>query len=559
MSTNNPLFPSVSRAGKPSKSHYDVAIVGGGHNGLTAAAFLARAGKSVLVLEAYHEVGGMCATAETLPGAPGFRINAGSVEFVMTQMRPTVANDLGLERHGLRWLDVDCLTTYLAPDGGSIAWWRNPRRTAEEIARFSRRDANNYLQLVESLTATLRVALPYLAGHPFRVRPSALARVAAAAVKGRGKAGDGARILIRSLDSVLDELFEREELKAPLATYALGTWGGPWETASAFALFFQIGFHEWGLRRPVGGSGSYTQALARCVEAHGGEIRTSAPVDQIEIDNGQTRGLRLADGTFVSASHVLATVDPHTLVTKLLPHGAFPESVSNQATSIGNARANIYVSKVDIAVTELPAYPKYPRREPHALHSVTVCPSTEVLRTSTLKAMAGEYTDIPMVALCPSALDRTLVPEGSDAHSMYLYVMSAPVELSDGRKWDDAREDYSEKIFSTLETYSPGLRNLVIDKAVMVPSDFEPRFNIRNGLYSHIDPTLENLGPFRPIPALAGHRTPVKGLWHSGASAFPLPFMNGWPGRTAGRSIIRSLRKPPIRRALEQIKTPGQT
>jgi beta-carotene ketolase (CrtO type) len=543
---------SDSRSGKATRSSYDVVIVGAGHNGLTAAAFLARAGKSVLVLEAYEDVGGMCATAETLPGAPGFRINAGSVEFVMTQMRPTVADDLELHKHGLRWVDANCLTTYLSPDGGSIAWWRDPRRTADEIAHFSRRDAQQYLRLVESLTAFLRVGTPYLAGHPFRVRPSALWQMAVAAARGRGKVGDGARMLIRSLDSVLDELFEREELKAPLATYALGTWGGPWETASAFALFFQIGFHEWGLRRPVGGSGAYTQALAACVEAHGGEIRTSARVDRIEVDGARARGVRLDDGTFVSAGQVLATVDPHTLVTKLLDEDAFPAKVRDQARSIGSARANIYVSKVDAALSELPGFPKHPRSEPEALQCVTVCPSSDVLRSSTLKAMGGEYTDIPIVALLPSMLDPSLVPAGSDGHVMYLYVMSAPVELSGGRDWEAHRADYTDRIFSTLDAYSPGIRDLVIDEATMIPPDFEPRFNIHKGLYSHIDPTLENLGPLRPIPAMAAHRTPVKGLWHSGASAFPLPFMNGWPGRTASRSMLRSMRTGSVVRGLRR-------
>ena len=199
----------------------DVIVVGAGHNGLTCAGYLAKAGKRVLVLEAREVVGGLAWTRE-MPNAPGYKVNPCSVEFLLTGVEPSVDHELGLAKHGLEWVYPDTLLTWLGPDGQVMPIWKDRNRLVDEIKRYSQKDARRYGELCDAITTTLKVALPYLQGHPIRVRPSVLAEMLAKAAKGRNESARGARAMLGSIEQVCEEYFDRDEIKVPVATYSLG-------------------------------------------------------------------------------------------------------------------------------------------------------------------------------------------------------------------------------------------------------------------------------------------------------------------------------------------------
>lgn len=534
---------------------HDVIVVGAGHNGLTCAAYLARAGKRVLVLEARDVVGGLAWTME-MPNAPGFKVNPCSVEFLLTGVEPSVDHELQLEKHGLQWVYPDTLLTWLGPDGQVMPIWKDRNRLVEEIKRYSHKDARRYGQLCDEITATLKTALPYLQGHPIRVRPSALAEMLVRAAKGRSQVARGARVMLSSIEQVCEEYFDRDEIKVPVATYSLASFAPPWEPGTGLHLSLIAGLHEWGVRHPVGGTGAFTQALARCVEAHGGTVLTNAKVKEILTSRGQARGVTLEDGRSFSASEVVAATDPVTLITKLLDPGVVPDQTKDEIRGLQNLHSNIYTLKVDAALDRRLTFGRYQEgRSPEALSAITICPDMEYLRRSAHAAVNGEFThEIPIQHITSSIYDRTLVPEGSDGDTLYLYAFNAPVELSGGRTWDDEKDHYVKLMLDNFAQYAPDVADAILDIHITTPPDFESRYHIARGNYEHVDCSLAQMGPARPVPSLAAWKTPVKGLWHTGAGAFPMAFLSGWPGRSSAREILR----PTIKDRITRLR-PGRT
>ncbi|HYT39327.1 MAG TPA: NAD(P)/FAD-dependent oxidoreductase, partial [Acidimicrobiia bacterium] len=263
---------------------YDVAVVGGGHNGLVCAAFLARAGKRVVVLEARDIVGGFCTTEETVPDAPGFKMNPTSMDHVVTNIPPSVVDDLDLARFGLRWITPDPFYSYLPPDGPAISFWRDHHRTVEEIRRLSRRDALRYDRFVTCMKDFWYTAAPYLQGHPKRVAPGTVLELAKRLARTRKSMGTALRILMSSAGAVIEEWFTREEVKAALGCYSVASMGSLDEPGSGIVLSVMAVMHHWGARRPVGGNGAFAQALADAATAAGVEIRTGAPVAEVLLD-----------------------------------------------------------------------------------------------------------------------------------------------------------------------------------------------------------------------------------------------------------------------------------
>lgn len=519
---------------------YDVIVVGAGHNGLTCAAFLAKAGKRVVVLEARDVVGGLCFTME-MPNAPGFHVSPAGVEFVLPSVKPSVVDQLDLAGHGLRWVKPTALTTWLGPDGASVCFYQDLERTKQQIARYSHRDAERYEQLVQVITDTMLTVMPYFQGHPWRVRPGTVWEVLKRAAKGRRSLAQGARVLLGSIDAVMDEWFEREEVKAPIASYCAGTLGPITETGTGFHLSFLTAIHHWGVRRPVGGSGAFTQALASAVKGYGGEIRTSARVNRILTADGTAHGVVLDDGEVIKAADVVCAVDPTTLLTKLVDAADLPREALDQVRALQVSRYNVLYFDAELALSGRPRFPQYPDRDDEYLSTLMLCPTMEYMRRSTLEGMTGTFGDeIPMATLMPSIYDRTLVPPGSTGETFKIYAFNTPLTLSGGRSWDDEKQTYFERIMDHYELYAPGTRELVLDVHLTAPPDFESRYFVHGGNYEHADLTLSQLGPGRPIPALAGYRTPVHNLWHSGAGAFPMAYISGWPGRNTANTLLRA-------------------
>ena len=519
---------------------YDVIVVGAGHNGLTCAGYLAKAGKRVLVLEAREVVGGLAWTRE-MPNAPGYKVNPCSVEFLLTGVEPSVDHELGLSKHGLEWVYPDTLLTWLGPDGQVMPIWKDRNRLVDEIKRYSQKDARRYEELCDAITTTLKVALPYLQGHPTRVRPSALAEMLAKVAKGRAELARGARAMLGSIEQVCEEYFDRDEIKVPVATYSLASFAPTWEAGTGLHLSLIAGLHEWGVRHPVGGTGAFTQALARCVEAHGGTIMTNAKVKEILTDKGKARGVTLEDGRTFTAPEVVAATDPITLVNKLLDPEVVPERTKDEVRGLQNLHSNIYTFKIDMALDRRLRFPRYQQgRSDEALSAITICPDMDYLNRSAHAAINGEFTDeIPIQHITSSVYDRTLVPEGSDGDTLYFYAFNTPRKLSGGRTWEDEKDKYVKLMIDNFSQYAPDLGDAILDVTITTPDDFESQYHIARGDYEHIDCSPAQMGPWRPTPSLSGWKTPINGLWHTGAGAFPMAFLSGWPGRSSAREILR--------------------
>ena len=510
----------------------DTIVVGGGHNGLTCAAYLARAGKRVVVLESLPTVGGYCTTEPTVAEAPGFLMNTGGIDHIFTNIAPSVVDELGLASHGLRYVDIDPLASYLGPDGVCLPLWRDLDRACAEVARFSRRDAARYREFATALADAVHVLTPYLAGHPTRVRPLDVARILRRAAVHRRSLGTALRILMSSATAVLDEWFEREEVRSALGAYTTFTLT-PIDTPGVGLTLVPI-MHRWGLRRPVGGSGAFTRALAEYVRAHGGEVRTGAAVRAIVVSNDRAKAVVLDSGETLHAEHIVGALDPTTLLTKLLDPTVLPDRTRAELRGLQVGQHNLGCFKADIALRGRPRFPEHGAGDEAVVAQAMLATFGDV-KAATHQAMAGELPDNPPVTLwTPTVFDRGLVPPGSTGDSLYLYPIATPKQLSGGRDWQVVKHEYLDRCLDVVEKYAPGTKDLVIGAYIRSPDDFPSH----NGHIYHVDMHPWQFGPWRPTPSLSGYRTPIEGLWHTSAGAHPVGGLCGWSGRTTARTIL---------------------
>jgi beta-carotene ketolase (CrtO type) len=522
---------------------YDVIVIGAGHNGLTCGAYLARAGRRVAVLERREIVGGMCTTEETVAEAPGFKMNPCAVDTALTNTPKSVIDELQLHKYGLRFVAPDPWAAWIGPDDESIGLWKDQARTAGEIRRYSRRDADKFDWFCETMNAAWWAAMPYFQSHPTRPAPRAVGEMVWRAAKGRRHLRSALRVFANSPDQVLEELFEREETKAAIAN--LATWGMVplQEPGSGGTLAMMVAYFRWGVTRPVGGSGSFTQALARCVQAHGGEVHTSAGTEEVLVNGeGQAYGVRLHDGRELHAKQVIGALDPHTLMCDLVDQRHVPDQTRSELRALGVLRYNITCEKADVALERIPVL-KCGRQELMEGYMM-LNPSLDHCRKAQVEAMAGELpTHAVMAPVFPSLVDRTQVPEGSDGQTIYLYVSVVPYELSGGRDWQDVKEDYTRDLIAEMDHYMPGIKDSVIGQFTHSPADLAKK--TYRGNVIHADMSFHQMGPWRPVPTMSGYKTPIDGLWHTAAGAHPMGALNGWSGRTTARTVDRVLRKAP--------------
>jgi beta-carotene ketolase (CrtO type) len=519
---------------------FDTVVVGGGHNGLTAAAYLARAGRRVAVLESRDTVGGFCASVDNVAEAPGFVMNPYAADHVLTNIPPTVDDELDLAAEGLRWVHPDPFYSYLDPDGESIVFWRDARRTVADIRRFSPRDAQRYERFNEIMTDLWRTVYPYLQGHPKRVRPKALGHILTNAAKRRGNLALAARMMLGSPGAIIDEWFTSRQLRAALACFAVATMSSLDEPGSGIVLSMMAVQHGWGVRRPVGGNQAFSEALASKVRRHAGVVRTGAPVAEINTHAGAVTGVTLAGGERIAASTVVCSVDPWTMCHRLLPEGVLPEAVYTELLGMSVLRNNISAFKGDVAITRRPAMPRHRREDADLFSTVMLfAPDIDYVRRSTTAGLRGELSDeIPLWLAAPSVLDRTLVPPGSEGEALYLFLPAVPHELN-GVQWGAEKDKHLDRCLNIAEDYFPGLRESVIGAHVTSPDDLQAESGLHKGHLFHVDMTLGQFGPWRPTPSLSGYRTPISGLFHSGAGSHPMGTLSGWSGRSAARELSR--------------------
>ena len=519
---------------------YDAIVVGGGHNGLTSAAYLSRAGRRVLVLESRPILGGMCTTEETVAEAPGFKMNPCAVDMALTNIPRSVVDELRLKDYGLRLLPPDPWAGFVNPDGASIALWRDRSRTGAEIARFSRRDAEAFERLCKIMLDAWWTMTPYFQDHPTRPQPKTIAEVLWRALRGRRSLRPAARIILASPEQILNEWFEREEVKACLANLAAWSMLPLKESGSGGILAMMVTYFQWGVTRPVGGSGAFPAALARFIEAHGGEVRTDARVREISVRDGVARGVVLENGEELLAEHVIGAVDPTMLMGRLVDQQYVPYETQRELDGLGNLRWNISVIKGDVALSR---HPKLAcGREELWNGYLLLSPTMDYIYKAQLASMQGELpNEVPMAPMMPSFVDRSQVPAGSEGETLYVYLPSVPRDLSDGRDWADEKNKYMEHILDVFDGYAPGLKDSVIGSYVKSPKELGQQ--AAGGNLIHADMTISQFGPWRPTPSLAGYRTPIKRLWHTAAGAHPMGALNGWSGRTTARVVDRQLGK----------------
>jgi phytoene dehydrogenase-like protein len=519
----------------------DVVIIGGGHNGLACAGYLAKAGLDVLVLEKRDLVGGAAATEEPWPG---YRVSSAS--YVVSLMPPQVVRELDLKRFGY---EVSIITPdYFVPfpDGTSLTLWGDVERDAANIARFNERDAAAYVAFDRYFDRVARLLKDLLFVVPPNMNLRDLPKWAATAGRFRKWSGrdlhETVRLFTMSAADFLDEWFEDERVKGALATQAIiGAWCGPMTPGSAYVLMHhwigEVDGHAgaWGWVK--GGMGGISQAMARAAEAAGAEIRTSAEVDRVAINaSGRAVGVALVDGSLVRAQRIVSCAHPVTTYLSLVGEERLPGDVVRDVKRYRTRSGSV---KLNVALSELPAFPSWDQQGDLHKGLAAVSPSVEYLERAWDDAKYGRMSEHPYVEVVfPTAHEpEGLAPKGK--HLMLAFSQYGPYELADG-SWDDGgRDEYAARVLKALGEFAPTLESSVEHLEVLTPKDIEDRFGLIGGNIMQGELTPDQLFSFRPIPGHGDYRTPVAGMYLCGSGTHPGGGVMGVPGRNAASVILR--------------------
>ncbi|MDQ3619118.1 MAG: NAD(P)/FAD-dependent oxidoreductase [Actinomycetota bacterium] len=522
----------------------DAIVVGGGHNGLVAAAYLARAGKKPLVLEARHKTGG--ATATDSPWDDDFKVT--TLSYVMSLMPPTIINDLELERHGYRVFPMDAY--YLAfPDGRSLKiFGTDDKHDYEQIAQFSKKDADAFPKWEAWLEGLADILGPLLMRIPPKVgsrRPGDLVDQVRLAWQVRGldvrKTGDVTRLMTMSITDLLDDWFESPQVKAAHAINGIiGTWAGPDEPGTAYVMaHHSIGdvgdgrLGSWGF--PEGGMGAVADAIRSSAESHGATVRTNASVERILVKNGHATGVVLEGGEELYSDVVLANTHPKlTFLQMLQPHELpddFRKDIERWKTRSGTV-------KINLALAELPDFIADPGVDP-AIHggAIELAHSVEYLEQAFQDAKSGRAAERPFSDGCiPSFFDRSLCPEGT--HVMSLFTQWVPHEWASEPHRDEL-ELYADRVIDGYTELAPNFKGSIINRQVIGPYEMEHEYGLVGGNIFHGELSAEQLFHMRPSPGFADYRTPVHGLYQCSSATHAGGGVCGIPGYQAARLALR--------------------
>jgi phytoene dehydrogenase-like protein len=537
---------------------YDAIVVGGGHNGLVSAAYLARAGLSTVVLERRTTTGGAATTEEPWPDLPGVRVTR--LSYVMSLMPPTILADLQLARHGYK---VHPMGPYYQafPEGGSLMIFEDdPARTREQIARWSSKDArawedwNTWLEGLAAVMAPLLLTVPPAVGSH---SPADLAALAKLVWRNRGvdarTVADVTRLMTMSIADLLDDWFESPQLKGALAVNGvIGTWAGPYEPGTAYVMAHhsvgdvgdgQLG--SWGY--PEGGMGAVAAAIRRSAESFGAEIRTSAAVDSLLVRDGRVEGAVLESGEELQAPLVVTSLHPQLAFLRQVGAANLPEDF---VRDIERWRSRSGVVKINLAIDRLPSFTADPTDGLAELHtgSVEMAPTMDFIERAFLDAREGRPAEAPFCdGVIPTTLDRTLNPDGPHIFSMF--TQWVPSQWNEEPHAEEL-EAYADRMVDLYDEVAPGFRESVVARDVVGPHEMETEYGLVGGNIFHGELSVGQLFHLRPAPGYADYRTPVHGLYYASSATHAGGGVCGIPGMQAARAALadaRAARRSPRR------------
>jgi phytoene dehydrogenase-like protein len=526
---------------------YDAIIIGAGHNGLTAAAYLAKAGLKTLVLERREIVGGCCVTEEIAPGC-----RASTTSYIASMLRPEVIRDLELASHGLRMVPCDPYLQVPFLDGQLVSWWADQERFVNDVRRISVRDAETFVRVDAELKKLARYLQPFFLEPPPDLRAKGIHRMTEMArIAKRLRHISGPEIermvsfLTGSLGDFLDRNYESEKIKTViLANNVYGKHGGPYQPGTALGLLFHLlsggefelqGFYG----NVIGGMGAITQAMAAAACKFGAEIRVSSPVSKVLVNNESAHGVVLEDGTELRSRIVVSNADPKRTFLKLVDSKDLPADFLAAITGI---KMDGPCAKVNLVLDQEPDFIGTPANASPGQRSLfTLVPSLEFAERCYDVAKLGDIPEQLWVdCVVATHIDKTLAPQ--DKHIMTCFVQYVPYNLQNGN-WDENRELLGDRVVKKVAEYAPNVPGSIVARQVLTPLDLERIYGLTEGNIFHGDLTLDQLFSWRPVPGWSQYRTPIQGLYLCGAGAHPGGGVTGAPGHNAAKQVLRDRKR----------------
>jgi beta-carotene ketolase (CrtO type) len=535
---------------------YDVIMIGAGHNAMVCAAYLLKAGYSVLLLEKRSQVGGAATTEELMPkAAPGFRFNPCAIDHVFIHLGPVI-EELELAKYGLEYLFCDPVVFCPHPDGKYFLAHRSIEKTCAEIARYSQRDAKKYAEFINFWQKFVSMITPI-----FNAPPKSIVDMAGnydlrklkdlfSLLDGTNETLDLVRTALSSPLDIINEYFDSEFLKALLARLAAELSNPPSQKTAAVGSMMMSLRHDPGMARPKGGTGALSAALTRCVQALGGVIRTEQPVQQVLVDEGRAVGVRLTNGQEYRAEQaVISSLDAQRLFLQHLDpadvDAANPQLRERVERRIVNH--NEAILKIDCALAEPPRFIHHNHDDQFLCGSVLIADSVTQVELAHTDPEIGRIPldDPSMYVVVPTMLDPSMAPEGK--HTLWIEFF-APYQIAGaegtglkGTGWtEELKNQVADRVLEKLSDYAPNLKSAMIARHIESPPELEERIGVSKGNYYHLDMSLDQMMCFRPLPELANYKTPIEGLYLTGAGTHPGGSISGLPGRNCARVFLQN-------------------